>query len=273
MTNMPNSDILHLAEYGLLTISGPKAEQLLQGQVSCDVSKITCDQGSLGVHCNPKGRAIYMFFITRIGDNFFLVMPKSMLEIAKKTLGKYAPFYKVDISESTEYAILGGYHNISENTAATIQLPTNDNRAIALSPLKMQQDATNEWQLQNILAGIPMIYQETTEVFLPHELNLQNLHALNFDKGCYTGQEIIARMHYRAKLKTKVCLALAEKHYEPGLELLNAEQKRIATVIDCSIATQNNYHALLITGNESDLTATGLTECGLKLMTNESEKQ
>jgi folate-binding protein YgfZ len=106
-------------------------------------------------------------------------MPREMIAIALKALKKYAIFFKVELTDaSDELSILGilGSH-----------LPTF---------------------LEN---GVAMIYPETSGVFLPHEINLPQLNGVSFNKGCYTGQEIIARVHYRGKLKNQLHLATCEE--------------------------------------------------------------
>jgi len=151
--------------YGFIKISGTDAKKFLQGQVTCDVEKITATQNSLAAHCNPQGRIISLFTLFFNEDNYYLVMPQQLAPIALNKLKKYAVFYKVHLEQGTD-----------EKTITSLQY---------------KEDA-------------PHIYPETSEIFLPHELNLQESNAISFDKGCYTGQEIIARMQYRGKLKKRM---------------------------------------------------------------------
>lgn len=160
---------------GLLKVSGSDAKKLLQGQLTCDVNNVASTQPQLGAHCNPQGRIISLFYLFNYQDNYYLQMPRDMIDIALKALKKYAPFFKVELTDaSDESNIIGSLGS---------HLPTF---------------------LEN---GVAMIYPETSGVFLPHEINLPQLNGVSFNKGCYTGQEIIARMHYRGKLKNQLHLA------------------------------------------------------------------
>lgn len=160
---------------GLLKVSGRDAHKLLQGQLTCDVNDLSPTQPQLGAHCNPQGRIISLFYLFNYQGDYYLQMPRDMIDIALKALKKYAPFFKVELTDASDES------SIIESLGS--HLPTF---------------------LEN---GVAMIYPETSGVFLPHEINLPQLNGVSFNKGCYTGQEIIARMHYRGKLKNQLHLA------------------------------------------------------------------
>ncbi|OGT54636.1 MAG: hypothetical protein A3F43_04260 [Gammaproteobacteria bacterium RIFCSPHIGHO2_12_FULL_42_10] len=149
----------------LLKISGPDATTFLQGQLTCDIGKMTASQCHLALHCNREGRIISLFNIFLYQHDYYLFMPESMIPITLTALKKYAIFSKVSLDVLRTHAI----------PIPTIPYPQ-----------------------------LPAIYPETSGQFLPHELSLQKTDAISFNKGCYTGQEIIARIHYRAKLKKQL---------------------------------------------------------------------
>jgi folate-binding protein YgfZ len=158
--------------YGLLKITGPDAKKFLQGQLTCNLDEVT-EEPRLGAHCNPQGRIISLFRIFLKDENYFLQMPPSMIPIALKALKKYAVFFKVELSDAS-------------------------------SEIKISEKINQQNKQAEIENGIAEIYPETSEKFLPHELNLPTLGGVSFNKGCFTGQEIIARMQYRGKLKTRL---------------------------------------------------------------------
>jgi tRNA-modifying protein YgfZ len=164
-TNNTPADI---TSQGLLKISGDDAKKLLQGQLTCDLEQITAE-ASFGAHCNPQGRVISFFRIFKVSPDYYLQMPRCLIPIALKALQKYAIFYKAILSDvSVNYPDL-------------------------LKPVEKEHD---------IKANIPAIYPETSGKFLPHDLNLHELKdTISFEKGCYTGQEIIARMQHLGKIK------------------------------------------------------------------------
>jgi len=190
---------------GLLKIAGIDAQKLLQGQLTCDITEITPTESRWGAHCNPQGRIISLFKIFRIDTDYYLQMPKSLLPIALKALQKYAVFYKTTLTD------------ISDLHPELIK-PTDPN--------------------------IPAIYPETSEKFLPHELNLHLMDAISFDKGCYTGQEIIARMHYLGKLKTHLSQIKLQLKNPPerGTLLENYGQ-----VVDYNQIDYNTYEIFTVT--------------------------
>lgn len=203
---------------GLLKVSGSDAKKLLQGQLTCDVNDITPTQSRLGAHCNPQGRIISLFYLFNYQDDYYLQMPRDMIAIALKALKKYAIFFKVELTDaSDESSIIGNLDS---------HLPTF---------------------LEN---GVAMIYPETSGVFLPHEINLPQLNGISFNKGCYTGQEIIARMQYRAKLKNQLHLATCEDvTLTRGKDIY--DEKGIAGKIVDYVNVKNNESTLLIITNDT----------------------
>jgi len=184
---------LRLIERGLIKVNGETVEKFLQGLLTCDVRTVKANsslplpsRSCLGAHCNPKGRIIFTFRLFYCDDNYFLSLPKTQVECAMQALKKYAAFSKVSI----------------ENISEEVSLRT----LAALNPSPLAADFEH-WKLKDIEAGIAEIYPETREQFTPHELNYHKLNAISFDKGCYIGQEIVARMHYLGKLKTELVLA------------------------------------------------------------------
>lgn len=155
--------------FGLLSISGEQAKKFLQGQLTCNMDEIAPETPQLAAHCNPQGRVISLFYLFLRDGHYYLQMPREMIPVAMKALQKYAVFFKVTLTDVSDQVIF------NENDIA-----------------------------KHVEKSIPMIYPDTTEKFLPHDLNLPTLGAVSFNKGCYTGQEIIARMHYRGKLKNQL---------------------------------------------------------------------
>lgn len=147
-----------------LLVSGPDAAKFLQGQITCDVIALADGQSTLGAYCNIKGRVESLFSIQRFGDEFILTMHAELVAPTMQELKKYAVFSKVNLE-------------IVEQPLATV-----DNTA-------------------EILAKIPALFPQTVGEFFPHDLNLPGLGAVSFTKGCYRGQEIVARMQHRGNIK------------------------------------------------------------------------
>jgi folate-binding protein YgfZ len=152
--------------YSKISIQGLDAEKFLQGQLTCDLQKANIEQAILGAHCNPKGRIISLFFLLRTSSGFDLLMPSDLLILAFTNLQKYAQFFK--------------------------QITLQKEAVVNWCPAQLKKES--DLSLAHIEAGIPLVHTQTSGLFLPHDINLPQLGGVSFDKGCYTGQEIIARM-------------------------------------------------------------------------------
>lgn len=223
--------------HGLLKVQGPDAKKFLQGQLTCNLDLLPHHAQTLAAHCNPQGRVISFFRLYHAEEAYYLCMQKSMLPIAFGQLKKYALFYKSTLSLDDAVPIYGSL------TQRDINLFHH--------PQQVNPEALIAWQLAEINANIPTLYPETSALFLPHELNLPALNAVSFDKGCYTGQEIIARMHYRAKLKKSLHRVQIESHsmLSRGADIYYHQNERISiagTLVDFCPMEDQKYVGLVV---------------------------
>ncbi len=240
--------IAHLA---VLTVSGADAGKFLQGQITCNVNDITATQSSLGAMCNPKGRAITTFLLVKSGNNFLLILPKELLETVKKRLNMYVLRSDVTLIDSSDsLCLLGLTAPSNEAFLATQQQSTavrinftnrclviaDVNNAIALWSESVAQGFqarySTHWIMLDILAGIPWLTTATSEQFIPQMLNLDKLGGISLTKGCYTGQEIVARTHYLGKAKRALFIAeCAAATPEPNASIIDANGQLIGNVL------------------------------------------
>ena len=210
-----------LSQYQLIIVDGPDAQKFLQGQCTCDFAKLTLENFTYGAHCTPKGRMISSFLAAKTAENQFILRTNSDCAIALLNgLKKYAVFSKVTLTISDTLASFGLFGDKSgldsvlvNNELHTANIKrivehTNayelwlDPSSITHSPLsKLPTASPHEWDLMLVRNGIGEVREKTIEALLPQEINLQLIGGIDFKKGCYTGQEIIARMHYRGQLK------------------------------------------------------------------------
>lgn len=225
--------IVPLTDYCFITVQGPDAAKFLQGQVTCDLSAIEAGASTLGAHCTHQGRMVSSFRIARSGDDSYtLRVHESIAERALAQLNKYIVFSKAKArldDTLTGFALLGsgvGQWLLDRNEAG---IPEDNDQAWADADgmvIRLQEDAIEswvvlalahkyqqlaeqeqrlgtaaDWQAWLVANGIGEVRSETVEVFIPQVLNLHLTGGISFTKGCYTGQEIVARMKYRGKLK------------------------------------------------------------------------
>ena len=287
-TNHHEQLIYPIIQLAILTISGKDAGKLLQGQITCNINDITETKSSLGALCNPKGRAITTFLLIKTPDAFLMVLPKELLECVKKRLQMYILRSDVTLTDSSDTLCLIGLCNFVaqptelfatlQKEIITVNLSTTRNRQLVIADsdkaIKLwSQRVDNEnyypensdqWLYLDILSGIPWLTTETSEEFIPQMLNLDQLGGISFNKGCYTGQEIIARTHYLGK--TKRTLYLAEC-------LTPVTPRPNSTIVDHSGGTEQNLGKVLIA--QSSTTTTSIEENNIKMLivlqANESE--
>ncbi len=221
-----------------ISITGPDAETFLQGQCSADINQLDSKHFSYGTLNTPKGRMYSLFKVTRISHGLLLSIHQATFEQVLSTLKKYAVFFKCELSEASykaygsdlgqEQALLSISADFEPlfNSENAINKVGNEHSTLLRLPGKEclvelwtqelpaktieTQDALENWLAREALCGIPQLYKATLEQFILQELNLQELGAVSFKKGCYTGQEIIARMKFLGKLKKRMFLLQAE---------------------------------------------------------------
>ncbi|MGY2375004.1 CAF17-like 4Fe-4S cluster assembly/insertion protein YgfZ [Pseudomonas sp. SDO524_S393] len=222
-----------LSHEGVLAVRGADAAKFLQGQLTCNLNYLSDAQASLGARCTQKGRMQSSFRILLQGDGVLLAMTTELLEPQLADLKKYAVFSKSKLTDESAAWVRFGLTNADQVLASLgLELPAetdsvvrNDTLiAIRVSPgraelwvpaeqgdavrgqlaARLEQTGLNEWLLGQIRAGIGQVMPQTRELFIPQMLNLQAVGGVSFKKGCYTGQEIVARMQYLGKLKRRL---------------------------------------------------------------------
>lgn len=269
-------DLSHL---GLLEINGADAYTFLQGQVTNDVKQLNGERAHYSGYCNPKGRLLALFLAFAHRNHLHLQMPKALIEPIAKRLRMYVMRSQVTILDVSESIIKIGLQG--ENATALLnklfasvpknayELATHDNGTIIKLPgnkprfeilteaenapriwqtLAQQAKTVNAqyWEWLEIQAGIPEVYPATQEEFVPQMLNLDLLDGINFKKGCYTGQEIVARTHYLGTVKRRTQLAHVETKMQPntGDDVLNTNGEIVGKIVRCSLAQNGGYDLL-----------------------------
>ncbi|MGU9817159.1 CAF17-like 4Fe-4S cluster assembly/insertion protein YgfZ [Pseudomonas sp. LF135] len=239
-----------LSHEGVLAVRGADAAKFLQGQLTCNLNYLSDTQASLGARCTQKGRMQSSFRILLQGDGVLLAMASELLEPQLADLKKYAVFSKSKLTDESAAWVRFGLSNADQALASLgLELPAETDSvarsdtliAIRVSPgrselwvpvehteavraqlaTQLQPADLNQWLLGQIRAGIGQVMPQTRELFIPQMLNLQAVGGVSFKKGCYTGQEIVARMQYLGKLKRRLYrLSLdATELPEPGTPL------------------------------------------------------
>lgn len=230
--------IADLSHLGLLRVHGTDARDFLQGQFSNDLRQVDATHSQLSAYCSPKGRILTGFRLFMREDAFYLVLPCELLEATLKRLRMFVLRSQVVLEEANDTLVAMGVAGAQVDTLLRpwfTDVPTaldssrteNDITALRLSdqhaPRYMlfappeqlvtlwtalrpttQAVGTAAWRMLDIRAGIPLIQSATVEAFVPQMVNYQLIGGVSFKKGCYPGQEVVARMQYLGKLKRRM---------------------------------------------------------------------
>lgn len=248
--------IASLAHQSLIKVSGEEAFSFLQGQLSNDLSQVTEHQGQLTSYCEPQGKVLAILTVFKHDDCFYLNFEGSLTETVFKRLTLFKMRANVtlenlsnewvQIGYAGEFADLDVQRLLSTKIKQTYEVQTLQSDGLSeiiavkmpgpyhcyqffgpleqcqllWKKLKQNGEYTNaqDWSLIQIVSGQPSVNQSTTNQFIAQFLNLDKLNAINFKKGCFPGQEPIAKMHYRGKVTKRMLRVRFEEvtHFKPG---------------------------------------------------------
>ena len=274
------TDLSHLA---IIEVSGDDAEDFLHGQFTIDIKSLHNLHCQFSAWCNPKGQVKTTFLIYRNNNNFTILLPSELKESFVKQLQMFVLRANVNISDKSDELIRIGVQMKDESilsslidsvpkqpgdvTQSEVIMDNNlhclrivsakhTHRFILIGTADRQIELWKElakqvtpvgsslWELLDLQAAYPWITTQTTQKFLPQMLNLDLIGGLNYQKGCYPGQEIIARLHFRGQLKRSLCLATVtlDSQARSGDQLYadNNEQS-VGTVINAQPSSDEYY--------------------------------
>ena len=198
---------------GILRARGADAISFLQGQLSNDVTRLESGRLQLSGYHTPQGRAIALLRLTPLAaDDLLAVLPRELVPLVVTRLKRYVLRAKVQITdESAQWHILGYQGPAPVVPAGALCLPYGSSRHLVVIPRSLDPPALEapagtaaDWAAGDIAEGLPQVYLPTSEAFVAQMLNLDVTGGIALDKGCYTGQEIIARAHYRGQVKRRM---------------------------------------------------------------------
>lgn len=270
-----------LNDWTVMAVTGPQAQSFLQGQVTCDMRDLLDGASRLGAHCTPKGRMQFTFRALALGgERFLLRVPTAMVAAVNDSLGKYILFSKAEMTDESDHYHLRGLQGDNARTTLTehlvepaatpghwtateegsVVLTLDENRYECWLSTETAQRLTQAlgepapgdelWRLLDIRAGVGEVRPQTREQFTPQALNLPQIGAVSFRKGCYTGQEIVARLHYKGKLKTHMRRLLISgsgvPDFQPGVPVLREDGKKAGELVTVASDEQGALECLAV---------------------------
>jgi len=252
----------HLSHLSTLSFSGSDAKEFLQGQMTQDINSISDQSYKMTSILNPKGRIIVTGLIKEFKGNIFFIISKDLSEDCVQWLSRY--ILRSDVKISIEKNYIFGLNN--ENQKQLFKYDENQQQ-LNVSPISMDHSRCilladdevslkdksiesineSEWILSDITRGLPILSKESSEKYIPQMINLDLLEGISFSKGCYTGQEVVARVQHRGKIKQRMFHITTESNkseIEHQSEIMH-ENSKVGSLVN-SIMNKNILHSLAV---------------------------
>ncbi|NNC99850.1 MAG: folate-binding protein YgfZ [Gammaproteobacteria bacterium] len=235
-----------LSGFSCIEVSGDEAAGFLHGQLTNEIQTLDLASAQLNAYCNPKGRAIAIVWLLKDHTAFQLLLPNDLAPSIAKRLSLYKMRAKVNITVTETRSLIGAVNCDDparfENSGFDIYA-LDAHRSLLVGPDSNTRKLIDGgaiplfnhdyWKLTQILSGEPQVYQSTSESLIPQHINLDLVNGVSFSKGCYPGQEIVARLRYLGKLKQRMIIGYfnADTPLAPGTTVYSGEKKS-GSVVD-----------------------------------------
>jgi len=262
---------------GILRARGTDAISFLQGQLSNDATRLETGRLQLSGYHTPQGRAIALLRLTPLApDDVLAILPRELVPLVITRLKRYVLRAKVQITdESLQWQIRGYQGPAPAVPAGALCLPYGSSRQLVLIPVSPgppqagppslpEADAVagtpGDWAASDIAEGLPQVYPPTSEAFVAQMLNLDFTGGIALDKGCYTGQEIIARAHYRGQVKRRMQRFISEMpcDLKPGQTGVLSDGRGFK-VVEAAVHADGHCEFLAVTNLEPEVAASAQT--------------
>ena len=264
---------IRLEHLGILRFSGADALTFLQGQISNDTQRLTENKPLLAAYSTAQGRVLALIYLFAHSSGVAAILPREILNSTMERMRKFVLRAKVRIEDAGDSLIVAGRFNAAPGTPepyterdeigtasvghdSTRQWVIAPGSRVAAGDAAQAQQTEAAWRLADIRAGLPQIYAATSEAFVAQMLNLDLLDGISFSKGCYTGQEIIARTQHLGRIKRRLHrLQLPEGDWSIGqaVRLSDGRQGKLTEVIE----SDGRIEALAVLTLEGNSSAAG----------------
>ena len=225
-----------LNRYGLLAVTGSDARDFLHAQLTNDIAQLPADRAALAGWCTAKGRLLASLLVIPSPDGFLLQLARDIAASTAKRLSMYVLRSKVKITDESDRLVQLGVWTRDWSIpdvawdGPSVRVRVGEQRFLHIGPSLSTacQKSEEAWVLDEIRAGRPLITAATQDKFVPQMVNFEKLGAINFQKGCYPGQEIVARAQYRGEVKRR----LVHVHAPAGTELQPGQEYNGGVVVD-----------------------------------------
>lgn len=258
--------LIPLPDVRLIQVAGGEAAAFLQNLLTNDVNALQVNQAQLSGFCNPKGRLLTIFQLIRREQDFLIALPADLAEAIAQRLTMFKLRSKVDITLVDDLHVLGlvnpesaigpdtDWQGQETGQGLIIRQPDEPPRFLLIADQNgirevagwqekgWQIGSDAYWQLLNIEAGLPMVFGDSKEAFTPQQVNLDLVDGVSFKKGCYPGQEVVARLHYLGSPSRRMFLGTIHDSQLPGVNstVTDADGNTLGHVVQAQFASEGH---------------------------------
>ncbi|WP_104204242.1 YgfZ/GcvT domain-containing protein [Billgrantia saliphila] len=298
---MQGTAMAPLVHLGILDVSGAGADKLLQGQTSAQVDLANGDFAPLTSFCTPKGRMLANAQLMRVSeDRYRLILHRELIEPLRDHLKKFAPFYKTELAIRDDLALLGligkeaealaevrfdltppaVWHQAGDGERQLLAHPGPQPRLLICLPEAQASETFRQlsaqavpvgnavWRLHDIQAGIAWLTRAHYDALLPQMINWEALGGVSFKKGCYTGQEVVARAHFRGQVKKRLARAQLEGDRRPelGAAVIDENGKSVGEVVAAELDAYGQAEVLAVLTTREEIGPLSVDDQAIKLL-------
>jgi folate-binding protein YgfZ len=244
--------ISDLSQLGLICAAGADVNAFLQGQLSSDIRQLDGDHAQVSSYNSPKGRVLATLLLFRIGELVFLQLPRELAEPIRKRLSMFVLRSKVQLTDASGDFVRFGVAGQQAERLVTSVLGTAPSSTLEVThgDTQARPAGAPAWDWLEIQAGIPTITLPTQDRFVAQMINLERIGGVSFQKGCYPGQEIVARTQYLGAIKRRAYLAhvSCDPIPAPGHSLFSADlgEQPSGTVLNAAPAPGGGFDLLAV---------------------------
>lgn len=251
LSTIENDSIFDLSYLQVIKLMGNNIESFLQGQLTCNIDNIYANNIIAGALCNIQGRIICIVYCIIFKDEFYLICPKDLVTILLKNLNLSAQLSKIILSVSNDINLYGLYAETKPSTHDNNIYNLSNNTYLVVTETSSRPNynyGSLAWHYHRIKDNYFEIYPCSHAIFLPHKLDLEKTNIISFNKGCYKGQEIIARMHYKSKKTHNLCANIIYSQQTFAIGSLIENYTNLGVLVDyCPTIEEHKYYCLFTT--------------------------
>lgn len=249
---MSKISLIPLTHLAVISVQGKDAVKFLQGQCTQDIALVEKGQDSPGAFCTPKGRAVANVWLhtnTTKPQQIDMICAASVAPILHKHLAKYIPFFRgTQMIVQENLSFYGSLNPETPSEGEHQRVVISENMVLQYgAQIATDVDSPAEWLIAEIASGVLWLSAEQSEQWIPQNINLDKVQAISFQKGCYTGQEVVARLHYKGDSKKRLFSMVVDGQHTLGH--LFQQGKNIGTVLQQAIVHNKTYALAVINKN------------------------